>query len=336
MSPFRRTTLPTRVLATLLLSSVALAACAGAPESDASAAAASDHYPVTVENCGVQITYDAAPSRAVSIFQGATEVMLSLGLQDHMIGTTGLDDAVADRWKEPYDAIDVLGDGALSREELLKHESDFAYASYISAFDADKAGDRDELKDLGVASYVSESSCIERKDQTPASFDKIWKEVGDIATIFDAEKAARSYIADEKKRIADISAEQAGEGLTVFWYDSETKSPYTGAGTGAPQLIIETVGATNAFADVKGTWDYVPWEDVVDADPDVIVLADAEWSTAKEKIDFLRKDPALSRLTAVRSGAFVTLPFSETTPGVRVVDGAQHMSEQLEALDLDR
>lgn len=335
MSPTRRT-LPLRALVALALSSVALTACASAPEDESQTSAASDHYPVTIENCGVEITYDAAPQRAISMFQGATEVMLSLGLGDHLIGTSGLDDAVADRWKDEYEAIDVIGEGALSREELLKQETDFVYSSYISAFDADKAGDRAELKDLGVPTYVSESSCIDREKQAPASFDKIWGEVGDIATIFDVEKAAQDYIEQEKGRIADIEAEQAGQGLTIFWYDSETKSPYTGGGTGAPQLIIETVGATNAFASVKGTWDNVPWEDVVDADPDVIVLADAEWSTAEEKIEFLQKDPALSRLRAVQAGAFVTLPFSESTPGVRVVDGAERVSEQLQALDLER
>ncbi|WP_269087291.1 hypothetical protein [Ornithinimicrobium sp. CNJ-824] len=40
----------------------------------------------------------------------------------------------------------------------------------------------------------------------------------------------------------------------------------------------------------------------------------------------------LSQLRAVREERYVVIPFSETTPGVRLVDGAQRLSEQLRAL----
>ena len=68
----------------------------------------------------------------------------------------------------------------------------------------------------------------------------------------------------------------------------------------------------------------------------MIVLADASWSTAEEKIAYLEKDPVLSQLTAVEQESYVTIPFSESTPGVRLADGAVAVSEQLAKLDLKR
>lgn len=326
--------LPARTAVGLVAGVALLGACAGAPEDD-DAVAASGDYPASVTSCDFTTTVEAAPAQVVTVYQGATEVMLALGLQDHLLATYGLDDAVADRWADAYEAIPVIeGDSAPSREELLSRGADFVYGSYISAFEDKTAGSREELADLGVAAYVSPFSCGTPETSRPASFENVWAEVRDIATLFDVEDRAEDFIESQQSELLEIEAQQAGEGLSIFWYDSGDKVPYTGVGTGAPQIIIDTVAATNPFASIKGNWADVSWEQVIAADPDVIVLADASWSTADEKIAYLENDPVLSQLRAVRAGSYVTIPFSETTPGVRVLDGAAHVSEQLADLPI--
>ena len=47
-------------------------------------------YPVTVKSCNREVTFDAAPKRAISNDVNLTEMMLALGLQDHMVGYTGV------------------------------------------------------------------------------------------------------------------------------------------------------------------------------------------------------------------------------------------------------
>jgi len=315
---------------------VLVGGCAGAPEQDKKDVDAGGHYPASVTSCEFTTTVDAAPEHAVSMGQGATEVMLALGLEDRMLGTYGLDDAVAPQYQKAYDSIPVIeGDNAPSREYLLGKKVDFVYGAYISYFDEKAAGPRDELKTFGIDAYVSPFSCGTPEKSKRASFENVWAEVEDIATIFDVEDRAKQVVADQKKQLAKIQEAKAGDGLVVFWYDSGDKTPYVGVGTGAPQVIIDTVGATNAFADVKGNWSDISWEKVIKADPDVIVFADADWSTAEEKIKYLENDPALSKLRAVKAKRYVTIPFSETTPGVRVLDGAQHVSDQLRKLEQD-
>ena len=49
---------------------------------------------VTIENEGITIVSEKAPTRAVTVNQHATEVMLALGLEDSMVGTAYLDDEI--------------------------------------------------------------------------------------------------------------------------------------------------------------------------------------------------------------------------------------------------
>ena len=120
--------------------------------------------------------------------------------------------------------------------------------------------------------------------------------------------------------------------MTASWYDSGTNAPTAGTGGGGPQLVLDAVGATNIFAGVEGSWAEVSWEQVVAADPEVIILADAGWDPAQDKIDHLRSDPVLSTLSAVQAERFVIVPFYESTAGVRLADGAASVAEQLEQL----
>ena len=62
---------PTRVLTATL----AMALCAVATPTFA----ASTTYPLTIENCGVEVTFEKAPERAIALGQNSAEIMLLLG-----------------------------------------------------------------------------------------------------------------------------------------------------------------------------------------------------------------------------------------------------------------
>lgn len=313
----------------LLGASIVLSACTGAPEADDSKAS-SDGYPVTIENCGHTTTVNARPEKAVTMNQGATEVALALGVEDHLAGTAYLDDEIPAKWKQAYDSVEVLADKYPDRETLLSVEPDLVYASYVSAFDEDAAGSREELAEAGIPSYLSPFGCADKPDE--ATFETVWQEVEDVAEIFGVPERAAEIKQDQQADLERLAEGNAGQGKRVFWYDSGDDNALAGAGQGGPQLILDAVGATNVFADVDGVWAEVSWEGVVEADPDVIVLADAEWSTAEEKITNLKQDPALQDLRVVQEEAFATVPFSESTPGVRLVEGANRLAEQLKDL----
>ncbi|MDO5628980.1 MAG: ABC transporter substrate-binding protein [Mobilicoccus sp.] len=325
---------PLRRFAALATLGVLLSACADAPQAGAPATTTpeTDAFPVTISNCGVDVTLEQPPSAAVTLNQGATEVALALDLTPSLAGTAYLDDAVPERWQAAYEQVPVLADEYPSKEAFLAAEPDFAYASYRSAFTDDAVGDRAELAQEGISTYLSPFGCPEHRGE-PATFERVFDEVRDVAGLFGQPDRGEAYVAEQEDLLAGLRDRAAGDGLDVFWFDSGDSAPLAGAGTGGPQLILDTVGATNVFADVEGGWAEVSWERVVEADPDVIVIADASWSPAQDKIDHLENDPVLRELRAVTGQRYVVVPFSATTPGARLVDGAQVVSDGLAALD---
>lgn len=318
------------LFASAVAAGLLLTGCVGAPTDSGSPAASDAAYsPVTLTNCGVDVTFNAPPKAAVTLNQGATEVMLALGLQDSMVGTAYLDDAISERWKDAYDKIPVLSGAEYpSKEKLLEAKPDFAYASYGSAFTAKSLGERPELLTEGIHTYVSPFGCPKDVESAPATMESAWSEATDVAKIFGVEDRATALIEEQKGDLAKLKEQAAGKGKKVFWFDSGDENAFAGTGGGGPQLILDSIGATNVFADLDGGWKEISWEKVVETDPDVIVLAEASWSTVEEKKQRLESDPVLSEMKAVKNKAYVTIMFSESTPGIRLVDGAKNVAEQ--------
>jgi iron complex transport system substrate-binding protein len=99
-------------------------------------------------------------------------------------------------------------------------------------------------------------------------------------------------------------------------------------------MIMQAAGVTNVLASVHDTWTPAGWEAIVNANPDVLVLVDATWNTYDAKIAALEANPALAQLTAVKEKHFVRLPFASTEAGVRDVEAAASLAQQIRALGL--
>lgn len=277
-------------------------------------------FPITIENCGLTITVDTPPQRAVTMNQSATEIMLALGLQDKMVGTAYIDDEILPEYADAYNAIPVLSDQYPSQEVLFDIEPDFIYGSFASAFGDSAAGPRQELMKLGIATYLSPFSCEDLSLRpTMAMMNIVYREILDIGRIFGVSDRAEALV-DEMK--ADLEAvkttvSQVDTQMSVFWFDSGDDQPFVGAGSGVPNLLIELAGGKNIFGDVEGSWATVSWEEVIARDADAIVVIEADWSTAQEKIDLLTNTPTYADIKAVQAEHFIIIPFSNTTAGVR-------------------
>ncbi len=80
---------------------------------------------IQYESCGQPITIDEAPNRAITLNQQATEVMLALGLEDHMVGTAYLEDEIPAQWQDAYDQVPVIAENYPAKEVVLIEEPDF-------------------------------------------------------------------------------------------------------------------------------------------------------------------------------------------------------------------
>ncbi|SDE07915.1 ABC transporter substrate-binding protein [Limimaricola pyoseonensis] len=286
-----------------------------------------------VETCHGPQTFDEPPLRAITLNQQATEVMLALGLEDSLIGTAYMDDEIPEVWRAAYESVPVLADKYPAREIVLAEEPDFLFAGFGSAFNEDNLGAAGDWQDLGIGTYLADASCSARHPEDEAlGIEPVFTDIAMIGDIFGIEGRA-SAVADElRARFEAVEGAAPGKGKTAFLFDSGDTAPYTAGCCGAPAVLMQQVGLESITSDVEGQWAEVSWETVAAADPDVIVLIEADWSTADAKRSYMENDPVLSQLPAVSEGRFVTVPFSQTVLGMQFVDGVENLAAQLDAL----
>ncbi len=283
-------------------------------------------HPLTLDNCGIAVTLEHAPERVVTIKSTATELLLSLGLGDKIVGAAFQDGPLPDHL-----AVDlpVLSEKLPSQEVVLEAEPDFVYGGWESNFAADGAGERPTLAQLGVATYVAPAAC--RSIKPPKlTFASLFAEIAEMGAIFDVEAAAESLVAEQQAMLDGV--EKDNRGLSALWYSSGVKTPYVGAGSNAPAMILEALGLENIFADVDEGWTSASWEAIVDINPDVIVLVDATWNSEAQKRQFLAENPITSKLDAVINQRYLVIPFPAAEAGVRNVPATADMAGQLAEL----
>ncbi|TFD47706.1 putative F420-0 ABC transporter substrate-binding protein [Cryobacterium frigoriphilum] len=333
----RRSVRARTVLALLAGSALLLSGCATDPGSppEGQVATREAGYPLTLSNCGVQVTVPAAPERVVTIKSSTTELMLALGLGDRIVGSAFLDGPLPDSLADAGADLTVISDFVPGPEATLGLTPDFVYGGWESNFSADGVGERSALTEIGVGSYVSPAACKGDFMPDPLTFDTVFDEIREAGAIFGATDTAAELVQSLESDLAALAPVDTAESPTALWYSSGTTTPYVGAGIGSPAMIMQAAGLTNIFQDVHDTWSSVGWESIIEANPDVIVLVDATWNTAADKITNLETSAATQNLDAVLNERYIVLPFAATEAGIRNVEAAASTIDQLAAFDLD-
>ncbi|KFF58665.1 iron transporter [Cryobacterium sp. MLB-32] len=316
-------------------SALLLGGCASTPAPAASeSSAATTGYPVTLQNCGTAVTVAAEPQRVVTIKSSTTELMLALGLKDRIVGSAFLDGPLPANLEAAGFALNVVSDFLPGQEAVLGLTPDFIYGGWESNFSADGVGERDALTTLGIGSYVSPAACKGDSMPDPLTFDSVFSEITEAGQIFGVTDAATTLVDSLRADLAGLNPVATTDATkpTALWYSSGTDTPYVGAGIGSPEMIMDAAGLRNIFHDVHDTWTSVGWESIIEANPDVIVLVDATWNTAADKIANLESSAATQGLDAVVNKRYIVLPFASTEAGIRNVEAAASTIDQLAAL----
>ena len=315
------------------------------------ASQAETDYPLTIENCGQTVTFEQAPQNAVALGQNSAEIMLLLGLSDQMAATAFWPNAVLPEVAQANSGIDLLTVEFPSLESVLSKQPDFVAAMLTTLLGPDsKVAKRSDFEDLGIPTYLSPSACSTTLDANDAygsrdalwSMDLLYKEIKDLSQIFGVPERGQALIEDFKAREAALRTQfSENEDLTfLFWFSSPSPADdaYLGGGNGPSGYIADVLGGSNAIT-TEADWPAVGWEGILAADPTVFVVAQVDrnrWDldTADNKIDFLKSDPTVSQMEAVRNGRIVVMSGAAMNPSIRTLYGAEQVAEQLKALDL--
>ncbi|WP_150241034.1 ABC transporter substrate-binding protein [Nocardiopsis quinghaiensis] len=340
--------LPLAVLVPALLLTACSSPTGGGSDGTGSAADAGGTR--AIDNCGHEVTVDAAPERVVSLNQGSTEILLSLGLEDRIVGTATWTDPVMEELEEANADIPRLAENTPSFEVVLDAEPDFVTASFVSTLGTGGVAARERFEELGVPTYVSPTDCAAGKDNgsggdgsrsEPLTLDVVHGEIRDLARVFGVEERGEELVAELEQRVDTAAEDLDASDVSLMYWFANSESPYLAGCCGAPGAITRAVGAENAFADTHDEWPQTSWETVADRDPDVIVLGDLTREsqtaeTAEAKIGFLEAHPATRNLTAVREGRYILLSGQAMNPSIRTVEGVEQVADGLRDLGFIR
>ncbi len=287
-------------------------------------------YPVTVQSCNRDVTFEAAPLRAVSNDVNLTEMMLALGLTDRMVGYAGVSGwkTLDEKLREGVAELPELSPEYPSKEVLLGADADFYFAGWNYGMRVGGDVTPETLGEFDIAVYELTESCIHIMDKPKAAMDDLYNDLLNLGAIFGVADRATALVDGYKAELADFQASlpTLEAPVSVFVYDSGEDKPFTSGAYGMPTALIEAAGGVNIMDDVASSWVEIGWEPVIERNPEVIVIVNYGDVTAEQKIAFMKSNPAFASIPAVANDRFVVLEYVEATPGPRNIEAVKRLA----------
>ncbi|MDD1967692.1 ABC transporter substrate-binding protein [Pseudomonas putida] len=313
------------------------------------ALAAPTHYPLTIDNCGVPLTFAHVPHKAVTIGQAATEMLYSLGLSQQVVGTSLWFNQVLAQYQDANSKIERLADNAPSFESVIGKRPDFVPVQFEWMVGPQGAvGTRQQFADLKIPTYILPSDC-EGKDNLVGAdgtrlqafnIDTLYKSIAQQAEIFDVQDRGQALIVEYKARLGK-AVEQAKNhdsknASAVFWFSSPdlNAAPFVAGRKGIPNFMLDTLGMRN-IVESDEEWPTVGWETIAKANPTILVIARMDRrrfpaDDHEKKLAFLRSDPVTRNMDAVKNNRIVIMDASAMESSVRLFDGIEQLAKATE------
>lgn len=292
--------------------------------------AVADGFPVTLENCGAEVTIDAPPERVVMLKSAAVPYLHALGVMDRVVARAG--DYPADYYDAETqaeldnvplltDEMDTSGHLQISKEIVIGEEPDLVLGEVENL-------SRDTLDAVDIDLLEEPAMCPEGVEDP--GFDDVYSQLEAYGKVFDKQDEAAEAAADLRERVAELEKKKVGEGRTAAVLYPTVGGGVTYAyGTRSmahPQL--EAAGFEDVFADVDERVFEVSTEDLLERDPDVIVLLHNS-GDPKEVEESITRLAGAEDLTAVRNGDVMAQLFNFTEPPSALsVDGLERIIER--------
>lgn len=258
-------------------------------------------------------TYTAVPQRVVSLASPATEMLLALGLEEHIVGYAMQENEIPEAYRAAFESLScITSDWTVSKEMIMALEPDFMMfwngsPDYTFEF----------LAASGISTYTLTS------DTDGATIQSVYNDFANMGRIFGVEERAAEIVDQMKARIDPVREAVAGaEPVSVVYIDaySSEEAAFT-AGDALVADIFRTAGGENIISDTTDPWLNVSWETIAAANPEWIVIGVYEGAEdADFWIDFLKTHPATSTMDAVKNEHFIITGLADLTVGERIAD----------------
>lgn len=265
-----------------------------------------------VDDAGRTITLEGTPQRIVSLAPSNTEILFAVGAGLQVIGRDEFSDYPAEAA-----SIESIGGsfGEYNVEAILALEPDLVLAAEINPPELVK-----QLEDLGVTVYYLGN---------PATLEEMYENLETVANLTGHD--ASGLVASLEARVAAVDGKIAplSSRISVFYEVDATDptKPWTyGPGTFG-DLLISRAGGYNIGGIVSDPYPQLSLEQIVAADPSIIILGDSMWGVTPESV---LQRPGWESIEAVKNGN--VFPIDDnliSRPGPRLVDGLEQLAKLL-------
>lgn len=297
---------------------VALAACAPAasfsPSAAETVASPPPAYPIALtDDADRSVNMPGFPDRIVSLAPSNTEIVCALGACDHLVGVTDADDypaEVGDVAKVVIGAqVDVEKVVAANPKLILAAGNELTPTTVIT-----------QLADLGYPVLVL----------YPESLDELYADIELVGRALDATTEATDVVDDMRTRataVADAVA-SAEKPRTFYEVGVFQGTIYTAGADSFLASLISIAGGDPITGDARST--AIQLEDLVAADPQLILLGDAAYDTSITPQTVAARD-GWQGMTAVTDGRIVVMLDDPviTRPGPRIIDGLEALARAI-------
>ena len=284
----------------------------------------------TVNSCNRTVSFDSPPKRAISNDVNLTEMMLVLGLADHMVGYTGISGwkTLDEEMRANVKQLPELSSKYPTKEVIVGANADFFFAGWNYGMKVGGEVTPETLEPFGVKVYELTESCTHIMKKGKASIDDMYADLLNLGAIFDVEDTAKNLVNNYKAELKSFKDDlETGEPVRAFVYDSGEDTPFTAGLYAMPTALIEAAGGVNVMNGFEKSWGTVTWEEVVAQNPEVIVIVNYGSVTAEQKRAFMMSNPAFANIAAVKNDRFVTLEYVEATPGPRNIKAIKTLAK---------
>lgn len=285
-------------------------------------------YPLTIDNCGRTLRFDAVPRRVVSLWPSITEMVIALGAGDRLAGQAFTDQSPPlQQYRAQYDKVKVLASNAVSREVLLNARPDLVIADGEYHFNGTELPTIADLAKLGIPVYIVSSFC--NGAVTTGKVKDVFTDLDALGSILDAPGTASSLSTALTRRLDATAAKvKDAPAVPLVLCQIYDKALYAEA-EGLYSDVVGLAGGTNLYDGQLPKDQYyaqVSTEDVIKKNPGTIVYLYNSAADRAGALSFLKK--TFATVDAVRNGRLIALP-SVDFIDMRAVDGVTDLAAAL-------
>ena len=288
--------------------------------------------------------------RIVSLIASSTEIVFRLGMGESMVGRSHECDYPGDVKRLP------VCTGPKFNPDGTSYEIDQRVKAILQESLSVYRVDAEQLESLQPTHIITQAQCevcaVSLKDVEAAAcnlitskpeivslepncLDDIWQDIMRVGRSLQLETKAEKLVAELKKRIADINARAkvlpSPTVACIEWIE-----PLMAAGNWMPE-IIELAGGINLFGLAGKHSPWLVWNDVVQKDPDIIIVSPCGFDVARtmQEMNLLSAQENWRHLKAVKTKNVYVCDGNAyfNRPGPRVVESVEMLAEILHPKD---